>query len=103
MILRTALGVALGLAVAVGADNARADAKAGAQLARQWCSGCHVVAAEQNTPVPQGPPSFQTVAKSGLTAAQLHAFLSHPHGAMPDLALTRVEIGDLIDYIESLH
>jgi cytochrome c len=42
------------------------------------------------------------VARSGMTAAQLRAFLSHPHGAMPDLALTRIEIDDLIDYIESL-
>ena len=41
------------------------------------------------------------VADSGATAAQLRAFLSHPHGAMPDLALTRAEIDDLIQYILS--
>ena len=100
---RDAIAAALfGLAVTAAAANARADAETGAGLARQWCSGCHVVAAGQNTAVPQGPPSFSTVAKSGVTAAQLRAFLSHPHGAMPDLALTRVEIDDLIDYIESL-
>ena len=33
---------------------------------------------------------------------ELRAFLSHPHGAMPDLGLTRAEINDLIDYIETL-
>jgi hypothetical protein len=27
-------------------------------------------------------------AHSGMTADQLRAFLSHPHGAMPNLALT---------------
>ena len=36
------------------------------------------------------------------TADQLRAFLSHPHGAMPDLALTRAEIDDLIGYVETL-
>ena len=42
------------------------------------------------------------VAHSGMTADQLRAFLSHPHGSMPNLALTRAEIDDLISYIESL-
>lgn len=32
----------------------------------------------------------------------MRAFLSHPHGAMPDLALSRAEIDDLIAYIGSL-
>ena len=41
------------------------------------------------------------VAKSGMTDAALRAFLSHPHGAMPDLVLTRAEIDDLIEYIRS--
>jgi hypothetical protein len=36
------------------------------------------------------------------TADQLRAFLSRPHGAMPDLSLTRAEIDDLIGYIETL-
>ena len=40
--------------------------------------------------------------KSARTADQLRAFLSHPHGAMPDLSLTRAEINDLVAYIETL-
>ena len=93
----------IGLLAAVGAaGNASADAKKGEQIARQWCSNCHVVAANQTGAVPQGPPSFPSLARSGMRAAQLRAFLSHPHGAMPDLALTRIEIDNLIDYIESL-
>jgi hypothetical protein len=32
------------------------------------------------------------IARSGMGPDQLRAFLSHPHGAMPDLALTRAEI-----------
>ena len=42
------------------------------------------------------------VAHNGMSADQLRAFLSHPHGAMPNLALTRTEIDDLIGYIETL-
>jgi mono/diheme cytochrome c family protein len=51
--------------------------------------------------VPQGPPTFRTVA-GHLDPGQLRAFLSHPHPPMPDLALTRAEIDDLIAYIETL-
>jgi hypothetical protein len=36
-----------------------------------------------------------------LTRNQLRAFLSHPHGAMPDLSLSRSEIDDLIAYLET--
>jgi hypothetical protein len=51
--------------------------------------------------LPQGPPSFR-VAAGHLNPEQLRAFLTHPHGQMPDLSLTRSEIDDLIAYIESL-
>ena len=102
--LRQALRAALiGLLAAVSAAGiARADPKQGGQIARQWCSGCHIVAANQAGAVPQGPPSFPSLARSSMTATQLRAFLSHPHPPMPDLALTRAEIEDLIDYIQGL-
>jgi hypothetical protein len=57
---------------------------------------------DRSESVPQGPPTFQEVARSGLTADQVRAFLSHPHGPMPDLSLTRAEIDDLINYIATL-
>ena len=90
------------LMLALGnAYPARADADSGAQLARQWCANCHVIGNNSAGPVPQGPPSFQMIAHSGLTVDQLRAFLSHPHGAMPDLSLTRTEIDELIAYINT--
>jgi mono/diheme cytochrome c family protein len=46
----------------------------------------------------QGPPNFQSI---GMTDDQLRTFLAHPHGAMPDLALTRAEIDDVVAYIET--
>jgi len=86
----------------VAAHAAWADVAKGAQLARQWCANCHVINNNPSGGVPQGPPTFLAIARSGTTADQLRAFLSHPHGAMPDLALTRAEIDDLIGYIATL-
>ena len=86
----------------LAAHGVRADAQKGAQLARQWCANCHVIGGNPTGAVPQGPPTFPVIARSGMAPDQLRAFLSHPHGAMPDLALTRAEIDDLIGYIETL-
>lgn len=81
---------------------AYADAAAGERLARQWCVNCHLVGGgTTSTTVPQGPPSFPTIAQH-LDPGALRAFLSHPHKPMPDLALTRAEIDDLVAYIETL-
>jgi mono/diheme cytochrome c family protein len=81
---------------------AYADATKGEQIARQWCASCHAIGGNPAGPVPQGPPSFHMVASSRMTADQLRAFLSHPHRAMPNLALTRAEIDDLIGYVDTL-
>ncbi|MBV8120025.1 MAG: cytochrome c [Alphaproteobacteria bacterium] len=87
---------------AFGAQAAWADAASGRAIAQLWCAGCHVIGGKQTGTVPQGPPSFIAIAKSGLDTDQLRTFLAHPHGAMPDLALTRSEIDNLILYIQSL-
>ena len=79
-----------------------ADPVRGEKLAQQWCSSCHVVGQPAPKTVQEGPPSFRMVAESGVTQDQLRIFLSHPHGAMPNLSLSRSEIADLIAYIESL-
>jgi cytochrome c len=86
----------------VAAHSVRADVQKGAQIARQWCASCHVIDENSAAAVQQGPPTFPTIAHSGMTNDQLRAFLTHPHGAMPDLALTRPEINDLIGYIGTL-
>jgi len=83
-------------------STARADAAAGAKLAQQWCANCHDVdGAAPSTILPQGPPSFRIIA-GHLNPDEMRAFLTHPHGAMPDLALTRAEIEDMIAYVQSL-
>ncbi len=85
------------------ASTALADNVAnGAQLAQVWCANCHVVPGSSG-PALQGPPSFRAIAKSGKTPDQLRAFLTRPHGSMPQLSLSRLEIDDLLAYIRSLH
>jgi mono/diheme cytochrome c family protein len=77
------------------------DIRNGAQLAQVWCASCHVIPGADG-PALQGPPSFRAIAHSGKTPDQLRVFLEHPHGAMPQLSLSRAEIADLIAYIASL-
>jgi cytochrome c len=85
----------------VAAHPAGADVTRGRQLAQQWCASCHVTGGNPAGTLQQGPPSFPNIARAR-TADQLRAFLSRPHGAMPDLSLTRAEIDDLVGYIETL-
>ena len=89
------------LALVTATVHPRADTTKGSQLARQWCANCHTTGSNSAGNLQQGPPSFPTIARTR-TPEQLRAFLSHPHGAMPDLSLTRAEIEDLIGYIETL-
>ena len=94
-----ALALVLALLVPLAA---RADAAAGERLARQWCINCHVIdSTRPATTLPQGPPSFRIIA-GHLDPGQMRSFLTNPHGAMPNLALTRAEIDDLIAYIAGL-
>ncbi len=90
------------LAATLAPDAASADASDGARLARQWCANCHVVdGAQPSGAIQQGPPSFRIIA-GHLDPGGIRSFLSQPHGAMPDLALTRAEIDSLVAYIGSL-
>ena len=76
---------------------------AGQQIAQTWCANCHQIAAGTAPKNDQGPPSFPAIARMNTTtAAALAAFLSTPHGRMPDFSLSRQEIRDVSAYILSL-
>jgi len=87
------------LSIATCGLAAAQDAMRGQALAERWCANCHVTDRSGTSTVQQGPPSFSSI---GLTSDQLRTFLTHPHGAMPDFALSRNEIEDVIAYIETL-
>jgi len=100
--LWAALALLPGLLMLLVPGAARADAADGERLARQWCVNCHVIdASGPATTIPQGPPSFRIIA-GHLDPGQMRSFLTNPHGAMPNLGLTRAEIDNLIAYIEGL-
>ena len=98
---RLCAAILVSLVLVPTAHWARADVTKGSQLAQLWCANCHVTGGTPAGNLQQGPPSFSTSAHAR-TAGQLRVFLSHPHGAMPDLSLTRAEIDDLVGYIETL-
>lgn len=103
MIRRPARPATLALVLAwLSPIAAHGDAATGERLARQWCVNCHVIdKGGPATTLPQGPPAFRIIA-GHLDRDQMRTFLTHPHGAMPDLALTRAEIEDLMAYIATL-
>ena len=97
--------IAIGAILSVFAAGSAqaADADAGAALAERWCSSCHVVSPDQETAAQDGVPTFMALANdTGKSAEALAAFMQAPHPPMPDMSLTRREVGDLVAYIESL-
>lgn len=87
-----------------GAGAARAqDLPAGKRIAQVWCSNCHSVAVQGATTARDEAPTFLSIAQmKSTTAMSLAAFLTTPHGGMPNLTLSRREIQDLSAYILSL-
>ena len=79
------------------------DAASGLAFARRVCGICHLLrAGETVSPDPDAPP-FPVIAQvPGMTALALTVSLQSAHRKMPDLALTRQEMQDVIAYILSL-
>lgn len=95
------LGTAMWSSGATGDDEARARA-AGAAVAQELCSGCHIVAEGQTGPVPDGVPPFPAIAgRPGRTTGYLQAYLADPTPPMPHLPLSKREIDNVIAYIRS--
>jgi mono/diheme cytochrome c family protein len=79
---------------------AAADADHGLVIAKRWCAECHVVAECQPRAKTDVLP-FATIATLK-TTKELTIFLADPHPKMPDMALTRQEIADIIAYMKTL-
>lgn len=80
------------------------DAARGAALARELCSGCHLVGPKAAGPVPDGVPSFMAIAaRPGMDAARLEAVLVAPtHPQMPSPPLDTRQRADVVAYLLSL-
>ena len=91
-VVATAAAAGAAPALAANADN-------GANLAKRWCSTCHVVSPAQTQASADAPPFASIAQRPGFSAAQLALFLLDPHPKMPNMSLTRIEAGDLAAYI----
>ena len=92
---------ALVVSVSPGAASA-ADREKGEALARQWCTGCHVIDARGAGT--DAAPSFPSIARDPAKGDpnRLTAWLSTSHPSMPNFNLTRDVIADLVAYIRTL-
>jgi cytochrome c2 len=97
-------GVLAASTLAANAQEASGDSEAGRVYARDVCSPCHAVTAEQTTQrMIAIAPDFQTIANTaGMTATALRAFLQTPHPKMPNLILTPDQSADVIAFLLSL-
>lgn len=100
LFLALSLGAMVSLVKPAEAQDER-ERRAGAQLSRDLCAGCHIVSEDQRGPVIEGIPSFPELARSKRTNAQLRAWLTDPHPPMPPLPLSEREIASVIAYIRS--
>jgi mono/diheme cytochrome c family protein len=79
-----------------------ADADHGADLAKRWCAGCHLVTSDQKQ-ASADVPSFAAIArKPDFVPEKLAFFLLEPHPKMPNFPLSRTEASDLAAYIDAL-
>lgn len=85
------------------AQDLPGDPAGGQAIATRDCAGCHLVTDRQPGPATDGVPSFTAIARMpSTTELSLRAFLRTPHPPMPDLALTRRQIDDVVSYILDL-
>src|SRR6516225_8927309 len=97
-------GILTASAYTANAQDASGNPEAGRLYAREVCSPCHALTAEQASQrtIAIGP-DFQTIANtSGITATALRAFLQTPHPKMPNLILTPEQSADVIAFVLSL-
>ena len=97
-------GTLAAIAYAANAQEVGGNPEVGRVYAREVCSLCHAVTAEQRSQRTIAiAPDFQTIANtSGMTATALRAFLQTPHPKMPNLILSPEQSADVISFVLSL-
>jgi mono/diheme cytochrome c family protein len=87
------------LAVPAGAQ----DVLLGENLARRWCSSCHLVTGDAAMARADGVPSFRGLAaRPDVSPVMLRRAMTAQHSRMPDFNLGTRDQEDLIAYIMSL-
>jgi len=98
MLIRS-LVIAVSLVMSVSVAEAAGEPIEGERLVSRWCTSCHAagqVGAD-------AAPALESVARDpARTDDYLFLWLSDPHPPMPQLQLSRREIGDIIAYLRTL-
>ena len=99
------VGILVASACAANAQDLSGNPEAGRVYAREVCSPCRAVTAEQaSRRLIAIAPDFQAIANTpGMTATALRAFLQTPHPKMPNLILSPEQSADVIAFVLSLH
>lgn len=75
----------------------------GADLARMWCSACHVTGTSAQESGMDAAPPFATLGPMVVANPDHYrTFLTRPHGPMTEITLSREEIEAVLAYISSL-
>jgi len=86
--------------VSIGPVLAAGDVRSGGQLAKQWCTSCHIV--DRSEKGPDTAPPFPAIARRHpQNDGWVRAWLSTPHPPMPNFDLSRAQIDDIVAYLES--
>jgi mono/diheme cytochrome c family protein len=81
----------------------RGDPGRGLAVAREVCSECHAIQAQQlQSPKARAPTFLALATTPGMTATALTVALTTPHAGMPMFRLTADQRDDIIAYILSL-
>ena len=102
MIQRLALTIlaAAALSTPLAPTWAQGDARTGGWLARAWCGGCHGLATGT---VSDSAPSLEEIGvRSQSRPDWVRSWLAAPHPPMPNFALSRTEIEDIVTYLGTL-
>lgn len=91
------------LSLATAAARMPAAPESGHGLSRALCASCHGVEPDDPETSFAEVPTFTAIARLPTTTSpSLHAFLSSPHGDMPDIKLKSAEMDAIVGYILSL-
>lgn len=74
----------------------------GETLAKRWCAGCHLVAADQKSATTDAPPFAAIAKRPDFDAAKIAFFLLDPHPKMPNMEISRDEASDIAAYMATL-
>ena len=81
----------------------RGDPGRGLAVAREVCSECHAIQAQQlQSPNARAPTFLALATTPGMTATALNVALTTPHAGMPMFRLTSDQRADIIAYILGL-